>query len=264
MVVDTFLFFVISHREIIMSYFSRQSSHYARNRPTYPDELFSFISGLCEKHDVAWDCATGNGQAARSLANYFGKVFATDVSPEQISRAFQKENIFYSVAPAEHSSLADSSADLVTVATAVHWFNIPEFYKEAERVLKPKGILALWGYAGCKINPEIDSILDDFAFKLLLDYWRPETKLNWQDKYETLNFPYKLIDSPKFIATAQYNLDDLIHYLSSWSSVQSYKEKNNSNPIDLIFTPLEKIWEEKNIVRKVEWELFFKCGRKSH
>ncbi|MBK5286587.1 MAG: class I SAM-dependent methyltransferase [Bacteroidia bacterium] len=245
-----------------MSYFSQQSSHYARNRPTYPDELFSFLSGLCKSHEVVWDCATGNGQAARSLSKYFKKVFATDSSPEQISRAFQKENIFYSVAPAEHSALENNSVDLVTVATAVHWFNIPEFYEEAERVLKTNGVLAVWGYAGCKINPEIDTILDDFAFNIILNYWRPETKLNWQDKYETINFPYKLIDSPKFTAIAQYNFDDLIHYLNSWSSVQSYKEKNNSNPVDLIYPQLEKVWREKNSVRKVEWDLFLKCGRK--
>src|SRR5436190_13258936 len=209
-----------------MSYFSKQSSHYARNRPTYPDELFSFLCGLCERHDVAWDCATGNGQAAQSLSNYFKKNFATDVSAEQLSRAVEKENIFYSIEPAEHSSLENNSVDLITVATAVHWFNLPEFYKEAERVLKPNGVLAVWGYAGCNINPETDSILDDFAFNMLKNYWRPETKLNWQDKYETINFPYKLIASPKFTATAQHKFGDLIHYLNSWSSVQSYKEKN--------------------------------------
>ena len=120
------------------NYFAVQSEHYSRNRPTYPDELFDFLSGLCTSHELAWDSATGNGQAAVSLSGYFKKVIATDFSNEQLSRAFQKENIFYRNESAEHSSLENNSADLVTVATAIHWFNIPEFYKEVHRVLKPE------------------------------------------------------------------------------------------------------------------------------
>jgi SAM-dependent methyltransferase len=244
------------------TYFSVQSAHYARNRPKYPDELFSFLSGLCNAHDIAWDCATGNGQAAISLSKHFKKVFATDASTEQISRAFERENIFYSVESAEHSSRENNSVDLITVATALHWFNIPEFYKEVQRVLKPGGVLAVWGYAGCKINPDIDVILDEFAFSTLRNYWRQETKLNWQDKYETINFPYKLIDAPKFRATAHYNFDDLVHYLNSWSATQKYKEDNSANPIDMIIPSLEKLWGDKNEIKKVSWDLFFKCGRK--
>ena len=244
------------------SYFSVQSEHYARNRPTYPDELFSFLSGLCENHELVWDCATGNGQAAVSLSGYFKKVYAVDLSKEQISRAVQRENIFYKVESVEHSSLETNSTDLITAATAIHWFNIPKFYNEVHRVLKPNGVLAVWGYAGCKINPETDSILDDFAFNILLNYWRPETKLNWEDKYETINFPYPLIAAPEFQARAEYNFDDLIHYLNSWSSVQSYKEKNKTNPVDLIYPQLEKVWRDKNEIKKVSWDLFFKCGKK--
>jgi len=246
-----------------MSYFSQQSEHYARNRPTYPAGLFSFLSTQCEHHLTAWDCATGNGQAAISLSGYFETVIATDTSKEQISRSFKRENIFYRVEQAEHSSLENNSADIISVATAIHWFNIPEFYKEVHRVLKPNGIFAVWGYAGCNINEALDAILDEFAFSILKNYWRPETKLNWQDKYETINFPYALISSPQFRATAQYTLADLVHYLNSWSSTQKYKDDNNTNPVDIIFPRLEKLWSDKKEIKKISWDLFFKCGRKT-
>ena len=59
-------------------HFSVQSKQYALARPKYPEELFAFISSLCNGHNTAWDCATGNGQAAISIANYFETVFATD------------------------------------------------------------------------------------------------------------------------------------------------------------------------------------------
>jgi SAM-dependent methyltransferase len=248
------------------SYFDVQSADYARNRPTYPEELFSFLFGLCNSHELAWDCATGNGQAAISLSKYFKKVIATDASNEQISRAFPRENILYSVEPAEHSLHENESVDLVTVATAIHWFNIPEFYKEAHRVLKTGGVFAVWGYAGCNINPELDLILDDFAFNILKNFWPPETKLNWQDKYETINFPYKLIDAPKFKARAQYNFNDLVHYLNSWSATQKYKDEHQSNPVDIVLPELKKYWgynsEGSGKVKNISWNLFFKCGRK--
>jgi ubiquinone/menaquinone biosynthesis C-methylase UbiE len=244
------------------NYFAVQSEHYARNRPTYPEELFSFLSGLCNSHELAWDCATGNGQAAVSLSKYYKKVLATDLSAEQISRAFYRENIFYKVESSEHSSLNNETADLVTVATAVHWFNLPEFYKEVHRVLKPGGVFSVWGYAGCKLNPAIDKVLDEFVFDILIKYWCPETKLNWQDKYETLNFPYQLIETPSFAATARFNLNDLVHYLNSWSSVQKFKDENQSNPVNLIFPLLEKLWGDPEDVKQVTWDLFLKCGRK--
>ena len=124
-------------------FFSKQSSEYAKVRPQYPDELFQFITRLCEERKLVWDCATGNGQAATSLANYFEKVFATDFSEQQISNAFKKENIIYKVESAENSSLENNSVDLITVATATHWFDLEKFYAEVNRVLKPGGVLAL-------------------------------------------------------------------------------------------------------------------------
>ena len=244
------------------SYFSIQSERYARNRPTYPDELFSFLSGLCASHELVWDCATGNGQAARSLSKNFTHVIATDSSSEQIVRAVQRENIVYKIEEAEHSSLKNNSADLVTVATAIHWFNIPEFYKEVHRILKPGGIFAVWGYAGCNVNPELDLVLDDFAFNTLKNYWRPETKLNWQDKYETINFPYPLTAAPQFKAAARYNFNGLLNYLNSWSATQKYKDDNNANPVDVIIPRLEKLWHDKEEIKNVSWNLFLKCGKK--
>lgn len=53
---------------------------YSRCRPDYPPELIDFLAGLCPGRSLAWDCATGNGQAARLLARRFDRVVATDTS----------------------------------------------------------------------------------------------------------------------------------------------------------------------------------------
>ncbi len=139
-------------------HFSKHSQVYAQHRPKYPEEIYTYLASLAPGNSLAWDCGTGNGQAAIGLAKYFDKVFATDASAEQISRAYPSSKVDYHVETAEHISLPDSCVDLVTVAVAIHWFSFDEFYREVKRVLKPDGVLAAWTYNFPEISPEIDSV----------------------------------------------------------------------------------------------------------
>ena len=141
-------------------HFSGHARHYAAHRPGYPAELFDFLAAECRARDLAWDCATGNGQAARSLASRFRRVVATDASAEQIASAEPAEGVDFYVAPAEASALPAGSVDLVTVAQALHWFNIERFFEEADRVLKPGGLLACWSYHHCRVEPAIDELIE--------------------------------------------------------------------------------------------------------
>ena len=67
--------------------FSPLAETYARARPRYPDELYAWISSQVPRRELAWDAATGNGQAAVGLARHFARVVATDISPGQIAHA---------------------------------------------------------------------------------------------------------------------------------------------------------------------------------
>ena len=154
-------------------HFSRQAETYLKGRPTYPDELFAYLASIAPAKDVCWDCATGNGQAAISLAQHFKKVIATDGSRQQIDSAMPRPNIEYRVATAEQSGLPDHSVDLITVATAAHWFDHNAFYSEAQRVVKPNGILAVWAYSEARISAEIDVLMEWFMYDFLQDYWPP-------------------------------------------------------------------------------------------
>lgn len=94
----------------------------------------------------------GGGQSTRVLSPHFSRVFGTDVSPAQIQQAAAtsslEENVTYQVGSSEDlSGFAEHSADLVTCCQAIHWFDIPRFYSQVDRVLKPQeGILAIYGY----------------------------------------------------------------------------------------------------------------------
>ncbi len=87
------------------------------------------------------------------MCKYFKKVIASDASINQIQHKFERENIDYRVFPAEETPFADDSIDLITVAQALHGFNIDRFYSEVKRVGKKEGgIIAVWSYAMHEIS----------------------------------------------------------------------------------------------------------------
>ena len=127
-------------------HFSKQSADYATFRPRYPQELFDYLGTIAPSRQLAWECGTGNGQAAVGLTSVFDRVIATDASERQISNAQAHERVEYRVAPAENSGLESRTVDLIMVAQALHWFDLDRFYAEVQRVLKPNGVLAASAY----------------------------------------------------------------------------------------------------------------------
>jgi SAM-dependent methyltransferase len=241
-------------------HFSKHSEQYAQYRPNYPDEIYTYLASLAPGRSLAWDCGTGNGQAALGLARYFDKVHATDASPEQIARAYPHDKVAYRVEPAEQVSLAAASLDLVTVAVAIHWFNFEEFYREVKRVLKPGGILAAWTYSFPDISPEIDLFVNEYYYEVLAGYW-PERVRYLEQRYETLPFPFEEIVSPPFVMKADWNLDQFAGFLDSWSAAQRYKAQKGQHPLGLIWDRLAAAWGNEKEPRRIRWPLHFRIGR---
>lgn len=72
--------------------FSGHSSDYAKFRPEYPAEVYTFLKENLSGSDCAWDCGTGNGQVASRLADFFNLVEATDISQPQLKCHSEKCN----------------------------------------------------------------------------------------------------------------------------------------------------------------------------
>lgn len=239
--------------------FSRQSDLYARFRPTYPAELFDFILSHIENRNAVWDCGTGNGQAAKELAKYYGKVFATDISQKQIEKAEQAKNIFYSIQPAEKTDFADNSFDLITVSQALHWFDFSKFYPEVKRVAKPGAWISVWMYYLCHITPEIDEIVNVKYYKKILgNYWDDERKLV-DEKYSTVPFPFGEIKCPMFETQFDWTLDQLEGYLNSWSSLQKFILKNKFNPVDDLMKQIRPFWAQEKM--KIVFPIHMRMGK---
>ncbi len=241
-------------------HFSEVAARYAEFRPTYPAELFAWLAGLCDAHEAAWDCATGSGQAAAGLAAHFRQIIATDASAEQIAHAGAPGNVVFRVATAEASGLDARSVDLVSVAQAAHWFDLPRFFAEAQRVLKPGGVLALWGYGRLDLPGGMDAIFQRFYGETIGPYWPPERK--WiDDGYRSLDFPFEEIAAPAFFIKVEWNLARLLDYLSTWSAVKRYRSDKGVDPLPALMAELQPLWGDGDAALPLQWPLFLRVGR---
>lgn len=240
-------------------HFSGHAGLYSRYRPDYPSTLFRFLSGHVKQHDLAWDCATGNGQAALGLSPYFDSVIATDASAAQLDNAIRADNITYRVAPSEQSGIADASVDLVTVAQALHWFDLDAFYTEVKRVLKPGGILAAWCYNLPECNAGIDAQVKRLYTELVGPYWPPE-RAHIETSYRNLPFPFDEQLSPKLVMKSEWSLEQLLGYLRTWSAVQRYIKEQGNDPVSLIESELTDAWGDPGKKLSLRWPLKLRWG----
>ncbi|UKT63744.1 class I SAM-dependent methyltransferase [Pedobacter mucosus] len=239
--------------------FSTQAAAYSIYRPTYPQELYDYLLSLVNDKNVAWDCATGNGQVARILAQHFNAVFATDISENQLSNALQLPNITYKVESAEKTAFENQSFDLITVAQAIHWFDFEAFYTEVKRTLKPNGLLAVMGYGIMFIDKRIDVVVHKLYEDILGKYWDPERKYI-EEGYQTIPFPFNEIATPSFQIKTQWTFDQLIGYLNTWSSLQHYKKANDRNPLEYMFTEFKEAWGD-DAEKAVNFPILLRVGK---
>jgi hypothetical protein len=241
-------------------YFSKQAAEYAKYRPGYPTELFEYLNSITDSHSRAWDSAAGNGQAALGLTPFFDEIIATDASEKQIINAVQHPKIKYRVAPSESSGIGPSSVNLITVATAIHWFNLEKFYAEVKRVANRGGVLAVWNYAEANVNDAVDNLLYKFLYETIGSYAAPEF---WRGiNMETeIGFPFQRIDAPEFIITRNWDLHDYLNFIMTWSPTQEYIRANKSNPLEIIFDEVKSAWGDENEKKLITWKLKLKAGK---
>ncbi len=239
-------------------HFSGVAAAYARFRPRYPEGLFDWLAQVAPGRRLAWDCATGNGQAAAGLAAHFARVVATDAAAAQIEAAAPLPRVEYRVAPAEASGLPGGGCDLVTVAQALHWFDRPAFFAEARRVLAPGGVVAIWGYQRLRTgDAALDGDLDRFHDEVVGPYWPPGRELI-EYGYRGIDFPFEELTTPDFAIEASLSLDALAGYFGSWSATARYRRAVGSDPVPEFVAPLAAAWGAERAVR---WPLALRAGR---
>lgn len=222
--------------------------------------MFDYLATLVPQGATVWDCACGSGQATHDLARRFGKVMATDASKEQIASVTPNPKVEFRVALAEQSGLADQSVELITVAQAIHWFDLEKFYVEARRVLKPNGMLAAWGYGINVVEGDVvNQLVQDFYANVVGPYWPPSRKLI-EDGYRSIPFPFTEITPPEFRMEARWTMEQLLGYFSTWSATTRYIKAQAQNPLEPLAMKLELVWGNPGSPRRVVWPLSLRIG----
>ncbi len=239
-------------------HFQQVARQYAAYRPGYPRDLYVWLAQQAPSTELAWDCAPGSGQADEDLAEHVSRVHAPDASAAQLAEARAHPRVEYRVATAESSGIDPACVDLVTVAQALHWFNMEAFFKEVMRILKPGGVIAVWGYGQLHVDDdEVNKAVQHLYEEVLGPYWPPERKLV-ENGYRDIPFPFPGISPPRFVMQCHWNLPQLAGYLRSWSATASYVARNRSDPVALLENQLAK--KDPDVVMNISWPLFLRTG----
>jgi SAM-dependent methyltransferase len=239
--------------------FSTLARAYARYRPTYPDELFQYLASIAPGQRLALDCATGNGQAARGLVGLFQVVYSFDISLPQLKQAFSHPNAAYFAARAEAIPLESGCFDLVLVTQALHWFDLPLFYAEVRRLLRPGGVLAAAGYHFFESDPAVDRAVHRYYFAVLDAYWSPGIRM-LEGKYQAIPFPFPEKQPPEFSMQTSWNLYELLGFLASWSAIPPFIKDKGYHPLDEVKDDLLAAWGHPEERKTLRWPIYLKVG----
>lgn len=243
-------------------HFSGHAADYAAARPNYPEALFDWLAERCQRRELAWDAGCGNGQASIALARRFRRLHASDPSAAQISAAIGTAGIDYRVEPAEASSLPDASVDLITVAQAYHWFDQRRFGAEADRVLRPGGLLAVFNYARSRVDADVDRVFAELHDRTLAEDW-PAERQHAIETFRALPFPFpEMTDLPRFELHCAWNLGQYLAYLRSWSASQRHLHRTGRDAVTDAAPQFAQAWGDGERVRDVRWPLMLRLGRK--
>lgn len=232
---------------------------YAAFRPTYPGALFAWLATQVPTRALAWDAGCGTGQATVALADHFERVVGTDLNAQQIEAATPHERVTYRATPAHLSGLPDRSVSLVTVAQALHWFDVDAFHAEVKRVLVPGGVIAEWTYSlmFTPANERVGKLVNDLD-RLVHPWWPPERR-HVDDHYAMLPFPFGSLEAPWFRMTAAWTRGQLLGYLNTWSAVTRCRALSGVDPLGPIEQALADAWGESETV-SIEWPLTLRVG----
>jgi SAM-dependent methyltransferase len=239
-------------------HFSSHAQTYAQFRPKYPTVLFHYLAVRAPGTALAWDCGTGNGQAAVGLADRFARVVATDPSSAQIARARAHPRVEYRIATYD-SGLETGSAQLVTAAQALHWMNVDAFLAEARRVLQPGGLLAVWCYSLCRIGPPLDELIEFFYRVTIASYWPPERRLV-EEGYRSIALPIDELDVPPFELAADMTLAQFLGYVETWSAVQRCIAIRGRESLEAFARSVSERWGVPSTLRRVTFPLHVRAG----
>lgn len=243
------------------NWFDQGGGAYARYRPDYPDALAAALAALGPARRLAVDVGCGNGQFTRRLAAHFDAVMGVDPSADQLAHAEDDPGIAYRCAPAEALPVEDGSTDLVTAAQAAHWFDLPAFYAEAQRIVAPGAAIALISYGVARLDPgPINDRLAHFHDCDVGPYWPAERHMV-ENGYADMPFPFAPIAVPALAIHHEWTAQQLLGYVGTWSAVRRAREAGRADKLTGFAADLIHLWGDPEQERSIIWPISVRAGR---
>ena len=240
-------------------HFSAVAARYATYRPLYPAALADVLASRCERHDLAWDVGCGNGQLSLALAERFAHVIATDPSRAQLDEAPKHVRVEYRCEPAETSTLAAASADLVVAAQAAHWFDWPKYVEEVVRVARPGGLAALVSYGIVDLDGEVGALVARY-YSDISPHWPPQRR-HVDAGYKDLVWPWPAVDAPAVAMVEHWTREELCGYIATWSATSALVRAGGGDRYEALCADLARVWPDDSR-RDVRWPLTIKLARR--
>ncbi|KAM7407752.1 hypothetical protein PAMA_003483 [Pampus argenteus] len=254
------------------------ASIYQKYRFTPPDELKNIILQYLDTkkgqpHVLAVDLGCGTGQNSRLLAPNFQEVVGIDISDCQLEEARAVPgypNITYRKGTAEELPFPDGSVDLLTAASAAHWFDQSRFLAEASRVLKPRGCMALLGFNDTNTKfhshprgEKLNHIYNEVK-QVLLPYTSNQVAVSdgkLEELYRAIPFPDKeRIEC--ILVNSLISVRNLLGFIESWSMFQAYSKKDPQTAEDLLLNIQKRFLEVMGVTSpdtEIEWQKEYFC-----
>jgi ubiquinone/menaquinone biosynthesis C-methylase UbiE len=204
--------------------FSFARNSYNKFRPSYPPELYQALLERSPDREFAVDVGAGSGQATVELAKHFKKVIGFDPSPGMLEQS-RDLPVEIRTGIAEKIEVESGTVSLLTSAQAAHWFTLDQFFPEVQRVLKPGGVMALWGYGLCHLDdPRSDKVLKYLYTDVLGKYWDEERK-KIENEYRDIQPNFGKVERLEFSMKKKMPLNDFMGYLTTWSAWSNYRKQ---------------------------------------
>ncbi|PRT55028.1 putative S-adenosylmethionine-dependent methyltransferase CRG1 [Wickerhamiella sorbophila] len=266
------------------------ASRYRSLRPEYPPKFYDFIfEHFSEKPKLAVDVGCGTGQATVEVAKRVVEAIGMDHSKAMVELATdmnQLPNLSFRVGDdhAFATEFAPDSVDLVTVAEAAHYFDLENFYKAAHTILKPNGLLVIWGYRNDVIQgePEATKIVAKYCYdpaylgryydeglkkfdKFYADYKIPNDL--FRDVLYHQNPATTLSDDELLELRRTTSLRDYLAYFRSFSSYQNwFDDHSDATPEnDIIAQMTQEILSSTDLTLDseitIKWHTVYMLGK---
>lgn len=242
------------------NWFEQGGEAYARYRPHYPAALRTYLQHIAPQHHHALDVGCGSGQLTRQLAQVFERVTGLDPSAQQIANAPAHAGIDYRVAPAEQLPADLHDIDLITVAQAAHWFDLPAFYAEVRRIAAPGAAIALISYGVLQTDLLLADRFQRFYAQEVGPWWPPERRLV-DSGYADIDFPFSPLAAPEMTIDLTWDRDAFLGYISTWSAVKQAREHGQQPLLMQFYADINALWGDPARTRLFRWPVAIRAGR---